>query len=71
VDEPPEPELAEPTPDPELVDEPPDPELQLRLQIRWRIRWSRPGTSLVSLRYVDSPGLRLGSMPKNLTALIF
>jgi hypothetical protein len=31
VDEPPEPELAEPTPDPELVDVPPDPELTAKL----------------------------------------
>jgi hypothetical protein len=31
VDEPPEPELAEPSPDPELVADPPDPELTAEL----------------------------------------
>ena len=79
MDEPPEPEL-EPPPDPELVDEPPDPELTAELPESEPLAeppdpledpvveaWDLPGL----LRCVDSPGLRLGSIPKSLTALIF
>jgi hypothetical protein len=78
VDEPPEPELAEPTPDPELVDEPPDPELTAKLpelvaeppdplEDPVVEPWNLPGF----LRCVDSRGLRVGSMPKSSTPLIF
>jgi hypothetical protein len=80
VDEPPDPELVEPPPDPELVDEPPDPELTAALPDPELLSdppdpledpvvgaWDLPGL----LRCVASRGLRLGSMPKSLTALIF
>jgi hypothetical protein len=80
VDEPPEPELVEPPPDPELVADPPDPELTAEspesellaeppdpLEDPVVAAWDLCGL----LRSVDSSGLRLGSMPKSLTALIF
>jgi hypothetical protein len=80
VDEPPEPELVEPPPDPELVDEPPDPELTAALPDPELLSdppdpledpvveaWDLAGR----LRCVDSRGVRLGSIPKSLTALIF
>jgi hypothetical protein len=80
VDEPPESELVEPPPDPELVDEPPvpdvtavlpDPELLAEppdpLEDPVVAAWDLAGL----LRCVDSRGLRLGSIPKSLTAPIF
>jgi hypothetical protein len=80
VDEPPEPELVEPPPDPELVDEPPDPEVTAVLPDPELL--SDPPDPLEDsvveardllglLRCVDSRGLRLGSIPKSSTALIF
>jgi hypothetical protein len=78
VDEPP--ELAEPSPDPELVADPPDPELTAEppeseplaeppdpLEDPAAAAWDLCGL----FRCVDFSGLRLGSMPKSVTALIF
>jgi hypothetical protein len=87
VDEPPEPELVDPPepelvepPEPKLVDEPPDPEVTAALSDPELLSdppdpledpmveaWNLLGL----LRCVDSRGLRLGSMPKSLTALMF
>jgi hypothetical protein len=81
VEEPsPDPELVADPPDPELVVEPPDPELTAEppeseplaeppdpLEDPVFAAWDLCGLG----RSVDSLGLRLGSMPKSLTALIF
>jgi len=80
VEPPPDPELVDEPPDPELVDEPPDPELTAKLPDPEPLSeppdrlgdpvvetWDLPGL----LRCVDSRAVRLGSIPKSLTALIF
>jgi hypothetical protein len=80
VDEPPEPELVEPSPDPELVDEPPDPEVTAELPDPELL--AEPPDPLEDpvgeacdlaglLRCADFRGFLVGSIPKSLTALMF